>query len=80
MYKSLTRKTGFFLSSVFFSQFLQQSLYLRDILENMCNRKSLRETTDFEWRRCIRCYFHPVGTAPNFENLLMFKIINILLI
>ncbi|KAJ8314952.1 hypothetical protein KUTeg_007102 [Tegillarca granosa] len=40
---------------------IAQSLYLRDILENMCNRK-LREPTDFEWRRSIRCYFHPVAS------------------
>ncbi|XP_041462850.1 dynein heavy chain 8, axonemal-like [Lytechinus variegatus] len=32
-----------------------QSYYLRDILDNMGNRK-LRELTDFEWRRCIRVY------------------------
>ena len=52
----------------FFS--FQQSLYLRDILETMCNRKQLREPTDFEWRRCIRCYFHPVGKCAkyNYEN------------
>ncbi|XP_070568705.1 dynein axonemal heavy chain 5-like isoform X4 [Ptychodera flava] len=31
------------------------SLYLRDTLENMANRK-IREPGDFEWRRCIRCY------------------------
>ncbi|XP_062608693.1 dynein axonemal heavy chain 5-like, partial [Saccostrea cucullata] len=42
---------------------IAQSLYLRDVLENMCNRKSLREPTDFEWRRCIRCYFHPVASS-----------------
>ncbi|KAL5009692.1 hypothetical protein ScPMuIL_011997 [Solemya velum] len=35
---------------------ITQSLYLRDILENLYNRK-LREPTDFEWRRSIRCYF-----------------------
>ncbi|XP_067674368.1 uncharacterized protein [Haliotis asinina] len=38
---------------------IAQSLFLRDILENMCSRK-LRETTDFEWRRSIRCYMQPV--------------------
>ncbi|XP_052708586.1 uncharacterized protein LOC128183562 isoform X10 [Crassostrea angulata] len=47
---------------------IAQSLYLRDILENMCNRKSLRETTDFEWRRCIRCYFHPVANDENVDT------------
>ncbi|KAK3577475.1 hypothetical protein CHS0354_032326 [Potamilus streckersoni] len=35
---------------------ITQSLYLRDILDNMCQRK-LREPSDFEWRRSIRCYF-----------------------
>ena len=39
---------------------LQQSMYLRDVLDNMCCRK-LRETTDFEWRRSVRCYMHPSG-------------------
>ncbi|XP_030850579.1 dynein heavy chain 8, axonemal isoform X3 [Strongylocentrotus purpuratus] len=34
---------------------IAQSYYLRDILDNMGNRK-LRELTDFEWRRCIRVY------------------------
>ncbi|XP_071801693.1 uncharacterized protein [Asterias amurensis] len=34
-----------------------QSLYLRDTLEHMSNRK-LREIGDFEWRRCIRFYHH----------------------
>ena len=38
----------------------QQSMYLRDVLDNMCSRK-LRETTDFEWRRSVRCYMHPSG-------------------
>ncbi|KAK6187606.1 hypothetical protein SNE40_005595 [Patella caerulea] len=38
---------------------VSQSLFLRDILENMSARK-LREVTDFEWRRSIRCYLHPV--------------------
>ncbi|XP_071504103.1 dynein axonemal heavy chain 5-like [Diadema antillarum] len=32
-----------------------QSYHLRDILDNMGNRK-LRELSDFEWRRCIRVY------------------------
>ncbi|XP_052089132.1 uncharacterized protein LOC127725852 isoform X10 [Mytilus californianus] len=41
-----------------------QSLYLRDVLENMCNRK-LRESTDFEWRRSVRCYYHPVATEAD---------------
>ncbi|OWF37572.1 Dynein heavy chain 5, axonemal [Mizuhopecten yessoensis] len=40
---------------------ISQFLYLRDILDNMCTRK-LREPTDFEWRRSIRCYFHPVAS------------------
>ncbi|XP_077977225.1 dynein axonemal heavy chain 8-like isoform X3 [Glandiceps talaboti] len=31
------------------------SLYLRDTLDNMANRK-IREPGDFEWRRCLRCY------------------------
>ena len=39
---------------------LQQSLYLRDTLDLIVTRK-LRETTDFEWRRSIRCYLQPVG-------------------
>ncbi|CAL1527205.1 unnamed protein product [Lymnaea stagnalis] len=37
---------------------ITQSTYLKDILENMCHRK-LRETTDFEWRRSVRCYLQP---------------------
>ncbi|ESO89151.1 hypothetical protein LOTGIDRAFT_229063 [Lottia gigantea] len=40
-----------------------QSLFLRDILENLSSRK-LREVTDFEWRRSIRCYLHPVDDKP----------------
>ncbi|GFN75495.1 dynein beta chain, ciliary [Plakobranchus ocellatus] len=46
---------------------ITQSTYLKDILENMCHRK-LRETTDFEWRRSVRCYLQPepstVSQAP----------------
>ncbi|CAG5121564.1 unnamed protein product, partial [Candidula unifasciata] len=34
---------------------INQSIYLKDILDNMCQRR-LRETTDFEWRRSVRCY------------------------
>ncbi|XP_035829673.1 dynein heavy chain 5, axonemal isoform X2 [Aplysia californica] len=37
---------------------ITQSTYLKDIMENMCQRK-LRETTDFEWRRSVRCYLQP---------------------
>ncbi|XP_055889445.1 dynein axonemal heavy chain 8-like isoform X4 [Biomphalaria glabrata] len=40
---------------------ITQSTYLKDILENMCHRK-LRETTDFEWRRSLRCYLQPDPT------------------
>ncbi|XP_022081686.1 dynein gamma chain, flagellar outer arm-like [Acanthaster planci] len=36
---------------------IAQSLYLRDTLEHMSNRK-LREIGDFEWRRCVRFYHH----------------------
>ncbi|KAL4232681.1 hypothetical protein ACF0H5_007369 [Mactra antiquata] len=35
------------------------SQFLRDALDNMCQRK-LREVSDFEWRRSIRCYYQPV--------------------
>ena len=42
----------------YYFHILQQSTYLKDILENMCHRK-LRETTDFEWRRSVRCYLQP---------------------
>ncbi|XP_059166583.1 dynein axonemal heavy chain 8-like [Physella acuta] len=37
---------------------ITQSTYLKDILENLCHRK-LRDTTDFEWRRSVRCYLQP---------------------
>ncbi|WAR07684.1 DYHG-like protein [Mya arenaria] len=36
------------------------SQFLRDALDNLCQRK-LREVSDFEWRRCMRCYYQPVG-------------------
>ncbi|BFZ10052.1 hypothetical protein BsWGS_13093 [Bradybaena similaris] len=42
---------------------INQSIYLKDILENMCQRK-LRETTDFEWRRSVRCYLQSVQQLP----------------
>ncbi|XP_052807484.1 dynein axonemal heavy chain 5-like isoform X7 [Mya arenaria] len=35
------------------------SQFLRDALDNLCQRK-LREVSDFEWRRCMRCYYQPV--------------------
>ncbi|CAH1799095.1 unnamed protein product [Owenia fusiformis] len=38
---------------------LTQSIFLKDVLDNMCNRK-LREPTDFDWRRNVRCYLHNV--------------------
>ncbi|XP_041355189.1 dynein gamma chain, flagellar outer arm-like isoform X3 [Gigantopelta aegis] len=38
---------------------ITQSLYLRDTLDIIVTRK-LREVTDFEWRRSIRCYLQPV--------------------
>ncbi|XP_076466964.1 uncharacterized protein LOC143298129 [Babylonia areolata] len=42
---------------------ITQSMYLRDVLDNMCGRK-LREITDFEWRRSVRCYMHPAEEKP----------------
>ena len=46
--------------SLYYEQFkklLQMGLFLRDMAENIGNRK-LRELTDFEWRRNLRFYFH----------------------
>ena len=39
---------------------LQPALFLRDMIDNMCQRK-LRENTDFEWRRNLRLYLHEIG-------------------
>ena len=36
------------------------ALFLRDMIDNMSNRK-LREPTDFEWRRNLRFYVQDVG-------------------
>ncbi|XP_053397319.1 dynein axonemal heavy chain 5-like isoform X6 [Mercenaria mercenaria] len=35
------------------------SQFLRDALDQLCQRK-LREVSDFEWRRSIRCYYQPI--------------------
>ncbi|XP_025098007.1 LOW QUALITY PROTEIN: dynein gamma chain, flagellar outer arm-like [Pomacea canaliculata] len=48
---------------------ITQSMYLRDVLENISTRK-LRETTDFEWRRSIRCYMHPPAEEKCQEPML----------
>ncbi|XP_070190368.1 uncharacterized protein [Littorina saxatilis] len=42
---------------------ITQSMYLRDVLDSMGSRK-LREVTDFEWRRSVRCYMHPSEEKP----------------
>lgn len=43
---------------------ITQSMYLRDVIDNICSRK-LREVTDFEWRRSVRCYMHPSEEKPS---------------
>ena len=35
--------------------FLQQGMYLRDVLDDL-NRRKLRDVLDFEWKRNIRFY------------------------
>ncbi|CAH1226669.1 DNAH5 [Branchiostoma lanceolatum] len=44
------------------------SLYLRDTLEGLGNRK-LRDVTDFEWRRNIRFYMHESGEGSGNHQL-----------
>ncbi|XP_060567478.1 dynein axonemal heavy chain 5-like [Ruditapes philippinarum] len=38
---------------------ITSSQFLRDALDQLCQRK-LREVSDFEWRRSLRCYYQPI--------------------
>ena len=54
----------FIVSDCFCTFVFQQALYLRDCLESMTTRK-IREPTDFEWRRNMRCYIQEHGERPS---------------
>ena len=45
------------------SSTLQLSMWLRDILEDLCHQK-IRDITDFEWQKYIRPYLLPSEDEP----------------
>ncbi|XP_074662754.1 uncharacterized protein LOC141915202 [Tubulanus polymorphus] len=45
------------------------SIYLRDVLDSMANRK-IREPTDFDWRRNMRCYLQDTDESGELKPCL----------
>ena len=48
---------------------LQLSLWLRDILDDLCHRK-LRDVGDFEWQRYLRPYLRPAEGSHSHQLVL----------